>query len=103
MDTLDQCHAVSNDIHDLEVIPEQQTHVVLAHSTLSQVQDVLSRSMTLEEYLRWDSLQQAPSLTQSLEADAILRYVMARRNTSLPVAAIARQICGIVAGALFYI
>ena len=71
---------------------EQQTHLVLADSTLSQVQDALSRSMTLEEYLRWDSLQQAPSLTQSLEADAILRYVMARRNTSLPVAAIARQI-----------
>lgn len=71
---------------------EQQTHLVLADSTLSQVQDALSRSMTLEEYLRWDSLQQAPSLTQSLEADAILRYVMARRNTSLSVAAIARQI-----------
>jgi hypothetical protein len=71
---------------------DQQTHLVLADSTLSQVQDALSRSMTLEEYLRWDSLRQAPSLTQSLEADAILHYVMARRNTSLSVAAIAREI-----------
>ena len=71
---------------------EQQTHLVLADSSLSHVQDALSRSMTLDEYLRWDSLRRGPSLTPSGEADASLRYVMARRNTSLPVAAIARQI-----------
>jgi hypothetical protein len=71
----------------------QQTHLVLADSSLSQVQDALGRSMTLEEYLRWDALQQVPPvLTQNLEADAILRYAMARRNTSVPVAAVARQI-----------
>jgi len=69
---------------------DQQTDIILADSTLTLVQDILHRSLTLDEYMRWDSLMQAPAA--SPEADAMMRATRGRRHTSMADAVVVQDV-----------